>query len=87
MGLVCVYRKQEIAVSVFIEEVSAFVEKIAFKEDLFMFVGDLGDFNLWVDVEDDANAIQMLMYLDKVRSYKSYKCYKPKWTHLGPNIC
>ena len=57
MVLVCVYRKQEIAVSVFIEEFSAFVEKIVFKGDSVMFVGD---FNFWVDVEDDANAKQML---------------------------
>ena len=61
MVLVCVYRKQEISVSVFVQEFSAFVEKIVFKGDSVMFVGD---FNLWVDMEDDCNAKQMLTLMN-----------------------
>ena len=55
--IICVYRKQEVVFSVFNEELSKFIEKLIFKGDAVMVVGD---FNVWVDVEDDINARELL---------------------------
>ncbi len=57
MVLVCVYRNQEISFSFFQEELSTFVEGIVFKGDAVVIVGD---FNVWVDVEDNADARKLL---------------------------
>ena len=54
--LVCVYRKQEISFASFYEEFSSFMEKIVFKGDAALIVGD---FNVWVDIEDDKNATSL----------------------------
>ena len=55
--LVCVYRKQEVSLDLFLQEFSSFMEKILFKGDALLVVGD---FNVWVDVEDDPNANKLL---------------------------
>ena len=55
--LVCVYRNQEIQFSVFYDEFNSFMGKVFTKGDIIMLVGD---FNIWVDVEDNADAIKFL---------------------------
>ena len=59
--LVCVYRKQEVAFSLFYDEFSSFTEKLVFKGDAVMFVGD---FNVWFGVEDDVMAGQLMTLMN-----------------------
>ena len=54
--LAFVYRKQEVPFNSFCDEIQVFLEKIMFKGDALLLVGD---FNVWVDVEDDINAKHM----------------------------
>ena len=54
--IACIYRKQEISFTIFIDEFASLAEKLIFKSDSLMFVGD---FNAWVDVEEDVNAKQL----------------------------
>ena len=65
--LVCVYRKQEVAFSLFCDEFSSFTEKLVFKGDAVLFVGD---FNVWVDTEDDVNARQLTTLVPSVKTKK-----------------
>ena len=57
MVLACIYRKQEVSFSLFIDELSSLLDKIIFKGDAALIVGD---FNAWVDIEDDVNANSLL---------------------------
>ena len=57
MVIICIYRKQEVAFTIFHDELSKFIEKLVFKGDAVMVVGD---FNVWVDVEDDINGKGLL---------------------------
>ena len=57
MVLACIYRKQEVSFSLFIDELSTLLDKIIFKGDAALIVGD---FNAWVDIEDDVNANSLL---------------------------
>ena len=54
--IACIYRKQEISFTTFIDEFSSLVEKLIFKSDSLMFVGD---FNVWVDIEEDVDATEL----------------------------
>ena len=54
--LVCLYRKQEIPFNTFYDEITAFMDRMIFKADAIMLVGD---FNVWVDIEGDKNANQL----------------------------
>ena len=54
--LVCIYRKQEVAFSLFYDEFSSFTEKLVFKGDAVLFVGD---FNVWFGAEDNVVAKQL----------------------------
>ena len=51
--VVCVYRKQEIPFSVFQDEFGGFIDKILNRGVVALV---MGDFNVWVDVEDDSDA-------------------------------
>ena len=55
--LVCIYRKQEVPFTHFYDEIASFLEKMVFKGDALMLVGD---FNLWVELEDDTNVNKLL---------------------------
>ena len=59
--LVCIYRKQEVTFSVFHDELSMLIEKVMFKGDAAMFVGD---FNVWVDMEDNTSANQLITLMN-----------------------
>ena len=59
--LVCVYRNQEISFAIFHDEFSSFMEKIYKKGDAAVLVGD---FNVWVDVEDNAEANKLLTLMN-----------------------
>ena len=59
--IICIYRKQEVAFTIFHDELSKFIEKIVFKGDAIMVVGD---FNVWVDVEDDMNGKDLLKIMN-----------------------
>ena len=54
--LVCVYRKQEVVFNVFNDEFTVFMDKILNKGEIMLLVGD---FNVWVDCEDDADATKL----------------------------
>ena len=55
--LVCIYRQQEISCNVFCEELELFMEGNFEKADVMLLVGD---FNVWVDVDDNADAKKLL---------------------------
>lgn len=55
--LMCVYRKQEIPFSCFLEELENLIDRISLKCEAVMIIGD---FNVWVDEEDDPNSKQLL---------------------------
>ena len=57
MVLVCIYRNQEITFSIFQDELSSFIEQTVFKGDSTVIVGD---FNVWVDDEEDQDAKKLL---------------------------
>ena len=52
----CIYRKQEVSYSMFIDEFSCFMDKVACKADVLLMVGD---FNVWVD-DDNSDSKQLL---------------------------
>ena len=52
----CIYRKQEVKFSTFIEEFSTLMDRMVFRGDAMLLVGD---FNVWVDVEDDTKGKQL----------------------------
>ena len=58
--LVCLYRNQEVSFTLFHDELSLFLDKMIFKGDVALIVGD---FNVWVEMEEEANAnkLQTLM--------------------------
>ena len=51
--LVCLYRNQEVSFTLFHDELSLFLDKMIFKGDVALIVGD---FNVWVEMEEEANA-------------------------------
>ena len=55
--LCCIYRKQEVSFSTFLDEFASFNEVIDSKGDVMLIVGD---FNVWVDVEENAEANQLI---------------------------
>ena len=55
--LMCVYRKQEIPFSCFFEELENLIDRISLKCEAVMIVGD---FNVWVEEEEDPNSKQLL---------------------------
>ena len=59
--IICIYRKQEVAFSIFHDELSKCIEKLVFKGDAVMVVGD---FNVWVNVEDDTNGKKLLTMMN-----------------------
>ena len=56
MVLLCVYRNQEVAFSTFHEEYAMFMDKIQYKGDTILAVGD---FNIWMDDKDDKQTMKM----------------------------
>ena len=54
--LICVYRKQEVAFEAFDQEFTTFIDKLMNKGDALLVVGD---FNVWIDVEDNPQAIRL----------------------------
>ena len=63
MTIVCLYRKQEIPFKLFSDELTLFMDRIMKMNTTLMIVGD---FNTWVDDEDDKNAETLL---DLMHSY------------------
>ena len=59
--LMCVYRKQEIPFTCFHEELGNLIDRISLKCEAIMIVGD---FNVWVDEEEDTNAKQLLTLMN-----------------------
>ena len=59
--LVCIYRKQETSCNIFCEELEKFLEGIFHKGDIVILVGD---FNVWVDIEDDRDAKKLLTLMN-----------------------
>ena len=55
--LACIYRKQEVSCSIFCEELDCLLEKVFAKGDIIILVGD---FNVWVDIEDDVDAVKLM---------------------------
>ena len=53
IDMVSIYRKQEVVFSIFYDEFSTYIEKNIFKRDALLIVGD---FNVWVEHEDDKDA-------------------------------
>ena len=51
--LLCLYRKQEVSCNTFHEELDSLLERLFDKADILILVGD---FNVWVDIEDDRDA-------------------------------
>ena len=54
--ILCIYRKQEVSFSLFIEEFSSLGEQLIFGGDALLVVGD---FNVWVEVEDNRNGKEL----------------------------
>ena len=59
--ITCVYRKQEVAFSTFVDEFASLVERIVFQGDALLLVGD---FKIWVDVEDDVKGKQLVTMME-----------------------
>ena len=59
--LVCLYRKQEVMFEVFFNEFSTFMDKLFCKREILMVVGD---FNLWVDVEDNPYTLKFISLMN-----------------------
>ena len=55
--LICLYRKQEISFNLFYDEFTNFMDKILNKGEVMLLVGD---FNVWVDCEEDTEAEKLL---------------------------
>ena len=72
----CIYRKQEVPFITFTEEFSIFIEKLVFRGDALMLVGD---FNVWVDIEDDEKGKQLLTLM---QSYGMNQLIREQ-THRG----
>ena len=53
----CIYRKKEQPCSLFVDELETFIDEIFQKGDTIIIVGD---FNVWVDVQEDKEAIMLL---------------------------
>ena len=54
--LVCIYRKQEVLFTAFHDEFSAFMERTLRSGEIMLIVGD---FNVWVDIEEDVDATRL----------------------------
>ena len=59
--LVCVYRKQEISCNIFCDELESFMEGVYHKGDSVICVGD---FNVWVDVDDDKDVRKLVTLIN-----------------------
>ena len=59
--LVCVYRKQEINLSLFIEEFTLFMDKTTNRGEMFIV---LGDFNVWIEIEDNQDARELTLLMN-----------------------
>ena len=55
--LICLYRNQKISMNLFCDELVTFLENVFEKSDILIIVGD---FNVWVDVEDNLDAKKLL---------------------------
>ena len=55
--IVCVYRQKEISCNIFCDEFETFIEKIFDKADTIIV---MGDFNVWVDIEDNIDTKKLL---------------------------
>ena len=59
--LSCVYRKQEVSCTTFVEELEKYLKRIFNKAEVLILTGD---FNVWVDVEDDVDAKKVLKIMN-----------------------
>ena len=59
--IVCVYRKQEQSCTLFCDEIELLIESIFDSSDILIIVGD---FNLWIDVEGDADAEKVVSLMN-----------------------
>ena len=55
--LCCIYRKQEQSCTLFCDEFENFMDEVYDKGDAVML---MGDFNVWVDVQEDKDAVMLL---------------------------
>lgn len=56
-----IYPKQEVSFATFYEEMSTFIDKMIFKGDASLI---MGDFNVWVDSEEDKTAKQLMTLMN-----------------------
>ena len=59
--LACIYRQQEVSCKIFCEELEKFIDGIFHKGDMLILVGD---FNVWVDKEDDRDRKRLLTLMN-----------------------
>ena len=59
--LICIYRRQEVPCKTFCEEFEKFMDAVFHKGDITIVVGD---FNVWIDVEDDIDTRRLLTLMN-----------------------